>query len=586
MFQKKRTILCFAIFLFLVSCKPTGGDNSEVKSVAPTSNSLEWYSRGTPSEIFAYQKSKVKLWTANMIYGEPAAPEPPVVAVKSFWSLSKYYMSWRYKVNLKQFEAIVAGKTPDFSKSTGITAKISDHFAMDAGGLHFSSSKGIREALRKVKAAGDAATDVLVNAAEAAKYKADTSWWDRLKNPVTPLTAAEKKMQTAINVSQAQAIKDKSPYYNSNSKTFDFKVAYTNFKKAEKMSLSTNVEATVDRGSGKITAWVGGKILGKSINQGPHFLEAWVKAGVDEAVVMATANKSVSAFHPAALPLGKGLLAGVTFFGQNSTLTPVSGVLKNLIPAIPKIPPARFPVFAFPGGTIVVSFMLNPVINIMVDINVRKAGMVTLTLIPMVGMTFTAKVGVELAVVGIGVKGDLTVFQYKVPMSLSIGGSKTNGLYYAGTLIAGPILSMFGGSVLSLYAELALPSPFNYVVWAASAIAKAVTGFSLWSELGLSSEHLSMGYVLWAPEGMLTLYEGAGEEGPSYIPALSGMNCLQLQKHVDAHKREAKLQPVPPPLTDPIFAKVDDNINKMIAKLQTAIDKECSGKAGGAAPRL
>ncbi|MBC7660551.1 MAG: hypothetical protein H7249_12705 [Chitinophagaceae bacterium] len=573
MFHKQMVTLLSVMMLLLLACKPLGSGESEVMTNSTTTDSLDWFARGTPREVYSYQKSKVKLWWATMVYGETAPPEAPKVAAKSFWSLSKYYMDWRYRKNLKLFDEIVAGKKPDLGgQPSGFSAIMADRFGIDAAGLHFSTSKGIRKALRRAKAAGDAATDKLVNADEVKAGSTNPLWWDKFLNPKTPLTAAEKKFQTADNHSKAQALKENSPYYKKDTNSFNFKTAYTNFKKAEKMSMATNVEATVDRGSGKITAWVGGKILGKSLNQSPHFLEAWLKVGVDEAVVTASPNTKPSAMAPAPTPIGKGFSGGVTFFGQNSTMTPISNGLKNLMPAIPKIPAAKIPVFVFPGGSIVVSFALNPLINIMADINVRKAGMVTLTAIPVVGMTFTAKVGAELAVIGLGVKGDLTVFHFKVPMSLSIGGSKSNGLYYAGTLIAGPVLSMFGGSALSLYGELALPTPFNYVVWAATAIAKAVTGLSLSSELGLDSQHLTVGFPIWAPEGMLTLWEGITLEGPSYIPNLKGANCTALHSNIEAHKREAKRQPKP---MDPIFVKVNDNVNKMINLMEKAIEKEC-----------
>ncbi|RYZ52739.1 MAG: hypothetical protein EOP07_19070, partial [Proteobacteria bacterium] len=448
----KKIIATITLMAFVMSCKPVGSGGDATLSAVTKSPALDLIKSSCE---LACAKIKNKAVLAFVGGEEPAAEtEVKFGDAKILWSFSKYLTKRKargdVKVTEKKDAGTVAGTPADAGAKTSTGAGFfTKHFAI-SGGLVMSTSNNIRDLLKTGGTKMDAA-QVADAKVEEKKKKGFWEKADSTKGPklTTAQKAAAKKQEVAAVKAQTEALKKGSGLWKAqgggNKATFSFGAALDKFKKTEKMRVTADVEVKTVAAKLTAEAWIGAKVLNRAVG-GAKLLQLIASAGMDAPTV-------TSAKASAGLRL--------VFFGIDvpGTTKEVGATLIDKVFPVPAIPSANIPIYGFPAGGITAEIQLVPSTGLGIDVDVKKAGMFTLSFIPAISLVMNVTVGAQAAVLTLGVEGTTTIIALEVPLSVTMGGDIKGGLYYTGINYVGVKVTAMGGTGISLVAKLDVPSP-------------------------------------------------------------------------------------------------------------------------------
>lgn len=568
----KKIIASLTLFAFVASCKPVGGDDTTLMAAGKKTAILDLVKASCDLACAKIENKAVLAFTGGE---EPAAEtEVKFGDAKLLWSFSKYLMKRKARSGVKVTEKKDAGtKAPtppadSGAKTTTGAGFFTKHFALSSGGLVMSTSNNIREKLKTGGTKIDAA-QVTDAKAEQAKKKDFYAKPDSTKGP--KLTAAQKaaakKQEAAALRAQTEAIKLGSKLWKkqggSNKASFSFAAALDKFKKTEKIRISTDVEVKTVQAKLTAEAWIGAKVLNVGVG-GAKFLQLVASAGLD-APTVTNAKASAS--------------LRLLFFGVDvpGTTKEIGKTLIDKIFPVPAIPSANIPIYGFPSGGITAEIQFLPATGLGIDVDVKKAGMFTISFIPAISLVMNVTVGAQAAVLTLGVEGTTTILALEVPLSVSMGGDIKGGLYYTGINYVGVKVTALGGTGISLVAKVDVPSPFNYVLWGVLSAA-TIAGLKLPGELGFGETAYKYAYPLWEPEFKLEIAKSTKRAGPRMVklPAKpTAAQCTKLKTNIAEHVKLAKAEV--DTKKDVTLTAIENGQNDMLNQLQKAITAKCGG---------
>lgn len=371
-------------------------------------------------------------------------------------------------------------------------------------------------------------TTTAVDTKMAAKQKAD---WDA----ITP-AEAKKAGATALDT---PAEKNK------------IKTTIATLRKSEKVRVATNLELSTEALQITGKYWLNVYIMGKRMFiKGAKSLEIVAKAGI-------TQDTDAQMMKPSASITG-------TAFGQtilSKEVTATQG-FKYAAP-IPPLLDAAVPVYGLPALQIVVKLGITARAEILFNLTARKIGSATLTMSPTIGVDMYVGPGATIGPATASIEAKLMVFEGSWPVSATVGGSKSAGMYWGGITYDGQDLKALKGAILIKLA-VAPPlilKPFFYAV-------KLLAPFI---GITVSATSWAWEHEIWAAKESWYLKKGEGYAGPSYLKVLKkdAATCKKVDDKITAHIADVK---GPAPTADKNYTEVKSSIEKMLIKIKA---KKC-----------
>lgn len=560
--------------LLALSCKPVE-ENSDVKAFSPVKKSAFIASKVWLECKIAcarIENNAVKL--VKIGKGTVAVPQITFADATILWKLSDYFNKSPDVAVSSTKDAGTQTPVLDTKADTNSKASFfSKNIAIDATGIHVSSSRNIRDDLKAEQTRIDnlQVADAKKEESVAAKF------WDTsapegtkyLKDDV----AKYKSRLTHLQIIKASTLALKSATKLNNFKPAGpkgFSAALKRFKAAEKFRFSFNTEAKVTKTAIVAESWVGGKILGKSIGSAAKYAQLIGK--------LTTAKPATPKDLPGSVEM--------RFFG-----TKVAGLSRANIPAgervelpliFPEIPAASVPVFGFPWSGFVVKVNIVMKIGIGFDVDVNRGGKVTkgtistLTYNPKFAVEVSTSLEGEIAVLGIGVGGNVTALVVETPLAISVGSDPKANAY---TLVNfTPVhVSLGGGASIEVFAKLEIPGPLKYLFFVGSEKTIMKAWFTKIKWESSANGHI-LKWVLWEPEFKMTIASVA-PVAVAEVKVGTPANCAGfgqvVKEHVTANRSETDK------VASTVIKALEKEVETSLNALQTQITKKCAGGSTG-----
>jgi hypothetical protein len=182
---------------------------------------------------------------------------------------------------------------------------------------------------------------------------------------------------------------------------------------------------------------------------------------------------------------------------------------------------------------------------------------------PTIGVDMYVGPGASIGPATASIEAKLMVFQAAWPVSATVGGSKSAGMYWGGVTYDGQDLQALKGAIL-IKLSVAPPLILKPFFYAVKILASLIN-------ISVESTSWAWEHEIWAAKESWFLKKGEGYAGPSYLKVLKkdAATCKKVDDKITAHIADVK---GPAPTADKNYTEVKSSIEKMLLKIKA---KKC-----------